>query len=163
VDSSPAFFGPAWGATAHRLEGGRMFRLLARLLLLLIILGFVAYWFGYWDPFNRSPALPTATSEDLERARQKGSEAAKEVGQELKEAGKAIGEMVDDGTLGTKIKSKMALDDLVKAIDVNVDVKDGIVTLTGKVGSEKEKERALQLARETVGVKNVIDKLTVGS
>jgi hyperosmotically inducible periplasmic protein len=141
-----------------------MFRLLARLLLLLIILGFVAYLFGYWDPFNRSrPALPAATSEDLERARQKGSEAAKGVGQELKEAGKAIGEIVDDGALGAKIKSKMALDDLVKAIDINVDVKDGVVTLTGKVGSVKEKERALQLARETTGVKNVVDKLTVGS
>jgi osmotically-inducible protein OsmY len=60
-----------------------------------------------------------------------------------------------------KIKSKMALDDMVKARTINVDTTGSVVTLTGTVGSNQERERAVRLARETVGVTNVVDKLQV--
>ena len=38
----------------------------------------------------------------------------------------------------------------------------GIVTLTGNVPSASEKRRAMELARETKGVKSVVDHLKVG-
>ena len=37
-----------------------------------------------------------------------------------------------------------------------------MVTLTGKVGSAAERQQALSLAKSTDGVKQVIDKLTIG-
>ena len=38
-----------------------------------------------------------------------------------------------------------------------------VVTLTGKVGSAAERQQALSLAKSTDGVKQVIDKLTIGT
>jgi osmotically-inducible protein OsmY len=55
----------------------------------------------------------------------------------------------------------MALDDLVQARTIDVDTKDGNVTLSGRVRIPAERERALLLARETAGVRNVVDRLVV--
>jgi hyperosmotically inducible protein len=43
-----------------------------------------------------------------------------------------------------------------------VDSNNGVVTLTGTVGTAAEKARALKAARETDGVKSVVDRLKVG-
>ena len=45
--------------------------------------------------------------------------------------------------------------------DVSANVKDGVVTLTGTVGSPAEKTRALDLAGKVENVTRVEDKLTV--
>jgi osmotically-inducible protein OsmY len=55
----------------------------------------------------------------------------------------------------------MALDDIIEAADIDVDTVDGVVTLNGSVGSPAERERAVQLARETDGVTRVVDLLTI--
>jgi osmotically-inducible protein OsmY len=68
---------------------------------------------------------------------------------------------VDDAALTAKIKAKMALDDLVRARAVNVTTRHGAVTLAGPVMSEQERQRAVALARETAGVTNVVDQLSV--
>ena len=73
------------------------------------------------------------------------------------EAQHALAEM----SLQAKIKSKMALDELVKASAINIDSANGVVTLKGTVGSQAERARAVQLARETAGVKSVADRLVV--
>jgi osmotically-inducible protein OsmY len=44
-----------------------------------------------------------------------------------------------------------------------VDTKDGVVSLNGPVKSQNEKDRALRIARETSGVKDVRDNLVVQS
>jgi osmotically-inducible protein OsmY len=61
------------------------------------------------------------------------------------------------------VKSKFAADDTVKAHQINVDTKDGVVTLTGTVDSAAAKARAAELARSTDGVRNVVDNITVTS
>jgi osmotically-inducible protein OsmY len=55
----------------------------------------------------------------------------------------------------------MALDDTIKARDIKVSTKDGVVTLTGHVASTTERDRAVQLAKETEGVKQVKDELQI--
>ena len=55
----------------------------------------------------------------------------------------------------------MALDDTVKALDVDVDTSGSTVTVTGMVDSAAQRERVLQLARETAGVTTVVDRLRV--
>jgi hyperosmotically inducible protein len=64
-------------------------------------------------------------------------------------------------TLTTKIKTKMALDDLVDAGDINVDTEGSVVTLTGEVASADEQRRAVRLATETKGVTQVVTRLKV--
>jgi osmotically-inducible protein OsmY len=50
--------------------------------------------------------------------------------------------------------------DVVKAHQIDVTTKDGIVTLTGNVDSESAKQKAIDLARSTKGVKNVVDMIS---
>ena len=68
---------------------------------------------------------------------------------------------VNDGGLTAKIKAKMALDDAVKALDLNVDTSGTVVTVSGRVRTDAERQRALRLARETDGVTKVVDGIRV--
>ena len=69
---------------------------------------------------------------------------------------------ISDAWITTKVQSKYYLDPDVKGLQVDVTTNGGVVTLTGKVGSAAERQKALSLAKSTDGVKQVIDKLTVG-
>lgn len=66
-----------------------------------------------------------------------------------------------DAGITTSVKGKLVADDLVKARQINVDTKDHVVTLTGEVTTPEEETRALQIARNTDGVRDVIDQITV--
>ena len=77
------------------------------------------------------------------------------------DAASKVGDTVSDSALTAKIKSKMVLDDDVKARGIDVDTSGTVVTLTGVVRSAEERDRAVRLARETTGVTQVIDKLRV--
>jgi hyperosmotically inducible protein len=132
-----------------------MFRALFRLVLLLVILVAVAGFFlGWWDT-----GRVAGGSTGRERAREVGAE----VGDRAAAAASQARETLEDGALTAKIKSKMALDDTIKASGINVDTTDQVVTLTGGVDNEAQRQRAVQLARETNGVRNVVDRLTVGA
>jgi hyperosmotically inducible periplasmic protein len=66
-----------------------------------------------------------------------------------------------DPGITTAVKSKMAADDTVKAYRIDVDTKDRVVTLKGQVDSETGRRRAIEIARTTEGVRDVVDGLTV--
>lgn len=121
------------------------------LLVLVLVALFAAWWLGLVP--GRGPAGVDGV--DTDAARQRGAEVGERVADGVNRATRAA----EDATLTTKIKSKMALDDVVRAQAIDVDTVHGVVTLTGIVSSEVEHQRALQLARETVGVREVIDRL----
>ncbi|HVL69523.1 MAG TPA: BON domain-containing protein [Vicinamibacterales bacterium] len=66
-----------------------------------------------------------------------------------------------DPGITTAVKSKLAADDTVKAYTIDVDTKDRVVTLNGRVDTEIARDRALELARNTDGVRDVVDQMTV--
>jgi osmotically-inducible protein OsmY len=66
-----------------------------------------------------------------------------------------------DPGITTAVKGKLAADDTVKSYRIDVDTKDRVVTLNGKVDTETARGRAVQLARGTDGVRDVVDRLTV--
>jgi osmotically-inducible protein OsmY len=68
-----------------------------------------------------------------------------------------------DVWLTAKVQSKYFLDDEVKGRDIDVTTSNGVVTLTGRVDNEAERRQALALARNTEGVKNVVDRLEIGA
>ena len=72
-----------------------------------------------------------------------------------------VGCAQSDAGITTAVKGKLVSDDLVKAREINVDTKDRVVTLTGQVQSQAEESRALQIARNTDGVRDVIDQISV--
>lgn len=134
--------------------------LLKAVLVIVILVGAAAFLLGWWTgggpshPVDR-PAVGTSGHVDTSRAREAGAR----VGETTAEAANRAEAALADGALTTKIKSKMALDDLVQARSIDVTTKDGVVTLSGTVRSPREHDRAVQLAKETAGVKQVIDKL----
>src|SRR4029453_13824159 len=143
-----------------------MFRALLRLVLVVIGIEvpgafFMGYRFGDHrnDTTSDRPVATTGTTPSIDTSKARETGAA--IGEKVAEGANRAENALEDGALTAKIKSKMALDDSVKALDINVDSNAGVVTLRGTVNSQAEKTRALQLARETSGVKSVEDKLVI--
>jgi hyperosmotically inducible periplasmic protein len=143
-----------------------MFRALFRVVLILVVLAAaVAFFMGYRlgdhgvdRPSERAVGTTgTSPTIDTTRAREAGAKVGEKVATGANQAERAL----ETGALTAKIKAKMALDDTVKALDINVDTNGTVVTLTGTVHSAAERARAVQLARETAGVTSVTDHITV--
>ena len=140
-----------------------MVRTLLRVVLLIIVVAAVAAFFFGYRMADRDEGEPTYTvgtagrAVDVGTARETGAEIAESVAQGANEAQR----LASSAALTAKIKSKMALDDTVEASRIDVDSSGSVVTLHGTVDSQAERERALQLARETEGVTSVVDRLTV--
>ena len=140
-------------------------RTLGRLILMLIVVGFV--WLlllGFWpaalrDARTTSPSAPTGTSGTIDPA--KARERAADFGEKAAVATQKLQETVADAAITTKIKAKMALDDSLKARQIDVSTNGSTVTVSGEVPSTSAHGRALALARETDGVSVVIDHLEV--
>ena len=94
---------------------------------------------------------------DKEKAREVGAE----VGEKTAAAAVKVRDTAYDAAITTKIKAKMALDDLVKARRIDVSTDGSTVTLSGTTESVAEHDRAVALAKETDGVAKVIDRLQV--
>ncbi|HUJ22426.1 MAG TPA: BON domain-containing protein [Bryobacteraceae bacterium] len=68
---------------------------------------------------------------------------------------------VSDDALHDAVMRRLANDADVKGGGLGIDVKDGVVTLTGKVETEKQKQKAEKLAKKVNGVKKVVNQITV--
>jgi hyperosmotically inducible protein len=95
------------------------------------------------------------TADTVARAR----EGAAQIGEKAGEAASTVSATLEEAALTTKIKAKMALDDVVKARSIDVTTRGTTVTLSGIVESKAEHDRAMALARETEGVTDVIDNM----
>lgn len=68
---------------------------------------------------------------------------------------------VDDTTITAKVKAKLAADAQTSAIKIGVDTTAGVLTLSGIVPTDTEKNKAEELAKTTDGVKRVVNKISV--
>jgi osmotically-inducible protein OsmY len=75
--------------------------------------------------------------------------------------GKTVGETIDDTTTTTRVKTALLNDEAVGGLRIDVDTFKGVVTLSGRVKSQAEKERAINLARRVSGVTEVKDALQI--
>jgi osmotically-inducible protein OsmY len=140
-----------------------MVRAFLRLVILLILLVAVgAFLLGWWGTRQVSSGPPSrdtvgTTGVDTDRAREVGAK----VGERTAEAANEARQALTSGQITAKIKAKIALDDSVKASSVDIDTSGTTVTVTGTVDSQAQRDRILQLARETAGVKEVVNHITV--
>jgi len=141
-----------------------MVRALLRLVIVVVlVVAAGAFFLGWWGSNradrveNPAPAVGTTGRIDADKAKAVGAE----VGAKTAEAANRAGALLNEGALTAKIKSKMALDDLVRARSIDVTTSGQVVTLSGTVASEAERTRALQLAKETAGVTQVVDRLSI--
>jgi hyperosmotically inducible protein len=75
--------------------------------------------------------------------------------------GKTVGEVIDDTTITTRVKTQMLNDPQVGGLRIDVSTTKGAVTLSGIVRSEAERTQALALVRKVSGVTEVKDALQV--
>ncbi len=68
---------------------------------------------------------------------------------------------LSDDAIYDQVKRKLANDVVVKGGGLDVDVKDGVVTLTGAVERTAQKEKAEKITKKIKGVKQVVNKLRV--
>jgi hyperosmotically inducible protein len=136
-------------------------RVIRRILLLAILAIVAVVGYNYWSGSGWTLRPSTSPGIDAGSATRRGAELTKEAAQKTGEAVTKLEGAVSEGALTTKIKSKMVLDDHVKARTIDVDTSGSVVTLTGVVQSNEEREHAVRLARDTDGVTRVVDKLVV--
>ena len=68
-----------------------------------------------------------------------------------------------DAKIATVIKTRLLMDSDISGFDIDVDVEEGNVTLTGKVKSDAERQLAVEIAQNATDVKNVEDNLEIQS
>ena len=117
---------------------------------------------------SRAVAIAKATdgvksvSNKLRVAADPDSAAAKNAAGEAKATTGKAGRSVNDGWIKSKIYAQFLDEDALENSDVDVNVKNGVVTLSGTVAAAAGRTRALAIAKATDGVKDVKDTLKVG-
>ena len=74
---------------------------------------------------------------------------------------RTMGEAADDAAITRHVKASLLDDEMVRGLKIDVDTREGVVYLTGTVGSEAEKDRAVELARQAAGGRQVQANLTI--
>lgn len=75
--------------------------------------------------------------------------------------GKSVGETIDDATITAQVKTALLNDKDVGGLRIDVDTFKGVVTLSGAVKTAAEREKAITLARQVKGVKDVKSTLQI--
>ena len=79
----------------------------------------------------------------------------------LSACGKTVGETIDDATITTRVKTAFINDPVVGGLRIDVDTFKGVVTLSGRVKSKEEEQKAIQIARGINGVADVKSTLQI--
>jgi hyperosmotically inducible protein len=91
----------------------------------------------------------------------KGVPGVKGVKNNLQVGSRSLGEALDDKVIGSKVKAKLIKEPGIRSLNIDVDVNKGVVTLTGVVGYQHQKDRVMEIARTTSGVIEVVDNIKV--
>lgn len=68
---------------------------------------------------------------------------------------------VTDDFLYDTIRRKLASDAVIKGGALDLDVKDGVVTLKGTVETERQKDKAEKVVKKISGVKSVVNQIQI--
>jgi osmotically-inducible protein OsmY len=90
-----------------------------------------------------------------------GYASAQTATEKTKQAAKDTGANITDAAITSAVKTKLLADSKVGGLKIDVDTNDHVVTLTGPVHSAAERAEAIRLAKNTTGVKSVVNKLVV--
>src|SRR5262245_32412918 len=72
-------------------------------------------------------------------------------------------EVLSDAAITSAVKTKFLAEPGVSGLKIDVDTNNHVVTLTGTVKSKAEAEKAMTIARDTKGVKRVVNHLKIAA
>jgi osmotically-inducible protein OsmY len=137
-------------------------KMIFRLVVLLAVVAVGAWLLGFWSPADvMAGRWGSATAATGTVNTGTAGDRLKQFDDQAVRAAQKVETFAEEAGLSGKIKSKMALDDVVRARTIGISTTGGVVTLTGTVRSIAERDQALKLARDTKGVTQVLDHLVV--
>ncbi|MCU7376399.1 BON domain-containing protein [Paucibacter sp. O1-1] len=75
---------------------------------------------------------------------------------------RSVAQMTEDATITARVKSKLLWSEHTEGMAIDVDTKNNVVTLNGKVDTNASKDLAERYAANTSGVRKVVNALVVG-
>lgn len=97
----------------------------------------------------------------VEQVGQKMSDTADKVGEKMSSQGEKAGVAIEDTEITAKIKAAIFAEPGLKTLQISVDTRHGVVTLSGSVNTKADSENAQALAGAVSGVKEVNNRLEV--
>lgn len=137
------------------------------IILAILVIGYVVLQTtGSQTAKNTGTAVKEAGREIVDKTKEGVNELKEKVDEQnipekAEKSGEKLDQMALDASITAAIKMKLANDETVKALNINVETDAGHVTLIGKVSSTSEADRAIELAKQVDGVKSVKSQLTV--
>lgn len=110
---------------------------------------------------GKSEATTARASEESRDAAARARAGADNTANDTRAMGAGAADKADDATITAKVKTDLATDKDLSAVQIDVDTKDGVVTLTGPAPSADARERATEIAKNVKGVSSVNNQLTV--
>ena len=104
-----------------------------------------------------SPTAGQKLDQSMDKMAQRADQASDKVKEQTAKAGQAI----DDTAITAAVKAGILAEPGLKVLKIDVDTKDGRVTLSGSADSADNIKKAEQVASNVNGVKGVENRLTV--
>jgi hyperosmotically inducible periplasmic protein len=101
------------------------------------------------------------TADGVDKAAEKTGEGVSKAAEKTGDALAKTGEVIDDTWITTKVKSQYIGEKAVEGSDISVETKENVVTLNGTVPTAAAHAAALRIARDTKGVKRIVDNLRI--
>lgn len=109
-------------------------------------------------------AVPTAKAQQGigQRLGQQLDKGIDRLSSEFREGWASLRQTVDRMGVQGRVYSRLRWDKQIDTSEIDIDSDEaGVVVLRGKIRSAEAKDKAVSLARDTVGVERVVDELTV--
>jgi len=104
-----------------------------------------------------------SVGQQVDRTADKVAATTNEVAAKTSDAANKAAAVMDDVTLTGKVKAALFAEPGLRSLQMGVETKESVVTLTGFVESAALKERARQIAGSVAGVRSVVDNLVAPS
>jgi len=110
---------------------------------------------------DRNKQSAETAGQKLDRTTERAGEKMDQAAADVKQKAERAGEKIDDAAITAKVKTALVGEPGLKALQINVDTANGVVTLTGAVDTSQNLDRATQVAQSIEGVKSVDNRLNV--
>jgi osmotically-inducible protein OsmY len=116
------------------------------------------------DDRTAGQKLDATVAKSEQKTAEMGSDirsASKDAAQSIRSGADAVGDKVKDASITTAVNAKLAADQSLSALRIDVDTVDGAVVLRGTAPDSQAREHATTLASSVDGVTRVDNQLVV--
>ena len=109
------------------------------------------------------PGPAETAGKRIDQAMDKMGQKAEQFAERAKVQGEKAGQAMDDTKITAAVKAGILTEPGLKVLKIDVDTKDGFVTLSGSADSDQDVRKATQIASAVQGVKSVDNRLAVSA